>query len=706
MSQAVKRRKKYPALDHFRLIAALLVVAVHTSPLAPWNEAADFWLTRVLARVAVPFFLMVSGYFLQKGGWKRGKASRFLKKTGLLYLGSVLLYFPLNLYAGLPPLGKGIRNLLFEGTFYHLWYLPAAMLGCVIAWRLSRLGLRIALPAAAALYLIGLGGDSYYGIVSALPPLKAAYEALFLVFGYTRNGLFMAPLFLLLGAASARIRIPERAAAAGWLLSLAAMSVEGFLLRHMGVQRHDSMYLFLPVCMVFLFAVLLGRNQGENRAARSVSTLVYLLHPWTIVLVRAGAKLAGLEKLLIQNQGIHFLTVAALTFAGSGILVHISSRALLRPDPAARAWREIDLKALTHNVRVLREQAGPGCELMAVLKADAYGHGARETARALQRQGIVKAYAAACLTEGIQLRRAGIRGTILVLGYTPPEQAELLRRWRLTQTIVSGEYAARLSAGARGSRITVHIAVDTGMRRLGIPSGDIEAVRQVFSLPNLDIQGIFSHLCVSDSLAPEDVSFTLSQVKRFYDTVLKLQEEGLDAGKAHLQASYGLLNLPPQPCDYARVGIALYGVYSHNGPVQRGLDIWPVLSLRARVALVQKLEPGETAGYGCAFRAERYTKLAVICIGYADGLPRDFGEKKGEVLLRGQRAPVVGRLCMDQMLADVTDIGEVKEGDIATILGRDGTGLIRAEDLAEQCGTITNEFLAGLGTRLAFQYKR
>lgn len=706
MSAAVKKGRTYPALDNFRLMAALLVTAVHTSPLAPWSEAADFWLTRVLARVAVPFFLMVSGYFLQKGGWEKERTGRFLKKTGLLYLGSVLLYLPLNLYAGLPSLGEGVRKLLFEGTFYHLWYLPAAMLGCVIAWRLSRMGLRAALPAAAALYLIGLGGDSYYGIVSALPPLKAAYEAIFLVLGYTRNGLFMAPLFLLLGAASARIRIPERAAAAGFLLSLAAMSGEGFLLRHMGVQRHDSMYLLLPVCMEFLFSLLLGRNQGENKAARSVSMLVYLLHPWTIVLVRGGAKLAGLEKLFIQNQGVHFLAVAALTFAGSGMLVHLSSRALLRPAPAARAWREIDLKALAHNVRVLKEQAGPGCELMAVLKADAYGHGARETARALQRQGIVKAYAAACLTEAIQLRRAGIRGTILVLGYTPPEQAELLRRWHLTQTVVSGEYAARLSAGARGSKITVHIAVDTGMHRLGIPSGDMEAIRRVFRLPNLNIQGMFSHLCVSDSLAPDDVSFTLSQVKRFYDTVLKLQEEGLDTGKIHLQASYGLLNLPAQPCDYARVGIALYGVYSHNGPVQRGLDIWPVLSLRARVALVRKLEPGETAGYGCAFRTERSTRLAVICVGYADGLPRDFGARGGEVLLRGQRAPVVGMLCMDQMLADVTDIGDVKEGDIATVLGRDGAGLIRAEDLAEQCGTITNEFLAGLGARLDFRYKK
>ena len=701
----VRKKQTGPALDSFRLIAALLVIAVHTSPLAPWSEAADFWLTRVLARVAVPFFMMVSGYFLQKSGWRREKAVRFLKRTGLLYLGSVLLYLPLNVYAGLPPLGVGIRRLLFEGTFYHLWYLPAVLLGCVIAWQLSRMGLRAALTIAAALYLIGLGGDSYYGIVSTLPPVKAVYEALFLALGPTRNGLFMAPLFLLLGAASARIRVPKKAAAFGFPLTLAAMTGEAFLLRHLGAQRHDSMYLFLPVCMVCLFALLLGRNSGENRTARSVSTLVYLLHPWTIVMVRAGAKVTGLERLFIQNQLGQFLAVSVLTFAGSGILAVILSRARLRPDPAARAWREIDLKALAHNVRVLKEQAGPGCELMAVLKADAYGHGAVETARALQRQGVIKAYAAACLAEAIRLRRAGIRGDILVLGYTPPEQAAVLSRWHITQTLVSEEYAIRLSGQARGRRIPVHIAVDTGMHRLGIPWGEPEAIRRVFSLPNLEVRGMFSHLCVSDSLAPDDVSFTLDQVKRFYSVVLDLQEKGIDTGKIHLQASYGLMNLPVQPCDYARVGIALYGVYSHNGPVQRGLDIWPVLSLRARVALVREIGPGEAAGYGCAFRAGRPTRLAVVCIGYADGLPRDFGERKGEVLLRGERAPVVGRLCMDQMLVDVTDIGAIKEGDIATILGRDGAGLIRVEDLAERCGTISNEFLAGLGERLTFQYK-
>lgn len=699
----MKRHRSFPSLDHFRLTAALFVVAIHTSPLASWNETADFWLTRVLARIAVPFFFMVSGYFLAKGGWRKDKVKRFLLKTFLLYLISIFLYLPLNIYAGLPSIGEMLKRLFLDGTFYHLWYFPAVLTGCLISYGLSRMGLKIALPAAAALYLIGLGGDSYFGIAAAFPPVQAIYTAIFSLFQYTRNGIFFAPLFLLLGAAALRWNPEKRLSFAGFLFSLCVMSIEGFILHHMGVQRHDSMYLFLPICMMFLFSFLLSRNNGENKTARTISMLVYLLHPWMIVFVRAGAKIIGMENLLIQNQLVHFLAVSILSFGVSGALT--SLYCCRKPNLTARAWREIDLKALQHNVRILKEQAGPDCELMAVLKADAYGHGAVITARSLQKQGIVKAFAVACLTEAIQLRKAGIRGVILVLGYTLPGECYLLSKWGITQAVVDEAYAVQLSEAAQGKKIQAHLAIDTGMNRLGVPSTDLNALHRIFKLPNLDIQGVFSHLCVSDSLLPEDVAFTLEQVNRFYSSVLKLQADGLKTGKIHFQASYGVVNLPAQPCDFARIGIALYGVYSHNSPVQRKLDIWPVLSLRTRVVLVKHLQPGETAGYGRSFCAQRTTKLAVLSFGYADGLPRDFAGMNGMVLLHGQRAPVVGKLCMDQMLVDVTDIDDVKGGDVATILGRDGAALIRAEDLAEQCGMIANEFLCRLGARLPYDKK-
>ena len=253
-------RPNRPVLDRFRLIAAALVVCIHTGPLSGVSPGWDFWLTGVLARIAVPFFFMVSGYFLARSDWKN--TGRFLKKTALTYLAAAILYLPLNLYVGgYGPL-EWVKKLLADGTLYHLWYFPAVLLGAPIVRGLSRLGQPAALIIAALLYLIGLGGDSYYGLAASLPGPAAFYGAVFALFDYTRNGLFFAPLFLLLGAAGKRWS--TQASLTGAALSLAAMTAEGFLLRHLEWPRHDSMYLTLPLCMAFLFSLLLARNQGEN----------------------------------------------------------------------------------------------------------------------------------------------------------------------------------------------------------------------------------------------------------------------------------------------------------------------------------------------------------------------------------------------------------------------------------------------------------
>ncbi len=686
-------KKRPAALDGFRLFAALLVVCIHTSPLASLNADADFWLTRVLARVGVPFFFLVSGYFLAKDDW-RG-VGRFTRHTALLYAASILLYLPLNLYAESFPLSELPRKLLFDGTFYHLWYLPAVILGVWIARGLSRFHPRTAFSLAGVLYLIGLGGDSYYGLIAQIPVFKAFYRGLFHIFSYTRNGIFFAPLFLLLGAAGRKWN--PRRSMFGFLSMLMLMTAEGFLLHRLGVQRHDSMYLTLPLVMLFLFSLLLHANAGQNRKTRSLSMLIYLIHPWCIVLVRGVAKALHAEQPLIANSLGHFFAVALLSLAGAVTLYALRP---LPQRPAARAWREINREALLHNAAVLGQQAGPGCSLMAVVKADAYGHGMVPVARTLQKGG-VRAFAVACLSEAIVLRKAGIRGVILVLGYTAPEDVPLLCRWRITQTIVDEAHAQALSA--QGRRLPVHLALDTGMHRLGIPSRDTGALRRVFALPNLRIDGVFSHFCVSDCLEPAAVEYTGAQRDAFFGAVNRLRALGLDPGALHLQASYGLLNLPAQPCDFARAGVALYGVYSGNAPVVTPLDLRPVLSLRARVATVRHLPPGEHAGYGCAFTAQRETDLAVLAIGYADGLPRDLSAYGAQVLLHGQAAPVVGRVCMDQMFVDVTGLARVRSGDVATLIGKDGSACIRAEDLAEQCGTITNELLSRLGPRLAVQ---
>lgn len=318
----MRARPQGPALDRFRLAAAALVVCIHTGPLETYSPAADFWLCRCLARTAVPFFLMVSGYFLARDGWKT--TGRFLKKTARTYLTAVLLCLPLNLYrGGYGPLEWG-RRLLLEGTLYHLWYFPALLLGAPLARGLTRLGRPAALAAASGLYLLGLGGDSYYAPASRLPGLGAFYDGVFAVFGYTRNGLFYVPLFLLLGAEGRQWS--PRVSAWGTALGLALLSAEGFALRALGWPRHDSMYLTLPLCMACLFSLLLNQNRGEDRRARRISLLVYLLHPWCIVLVRGGAKVVGMQRWFIDNSGGHFLAVLAVSLCAAWCVCAVGER--------------------------------------------------------------------------------------------------------------------------------------------------------------------------------------------------------------------------------------------------------------------------------------------------------------------------------------------------------------------------------------------
>lgn len=679
-----------PVLDRFRLIAALLVVCIHTSPLDSISPLGDFVLTRIFCRVAVPFFLMISGHFLAAGQWR--SLGRFWRKTLLLYGLAILLYLPLNWYTGSPSGWGWIKALLTDGTFYHLWYFPALLLGVLLARLLARLGMPAALTLAGVLYLIGLGGDSYYGLTAQVPALAQCYDGLFVLSSYTRNGLFFVPLFVLLGVMD--MRLSRRTAVVGFLLSLAAMTAEGLLLHTLGTQRHDSMYLTLPFCILFLFSLLQSANQGRDLRARQLSLLIYLLHPWSIVAVRGGAELLHLESLLIHNSVGHFCAVVVVTLCAALVLDRLRP---LRPSPTARAWREVDRNALIHNAQVLRQALPPGCSLMAVVKAEAYGHGGASTARILRRAG-VGAFAVACLAEGIALRRHGVSGTILILGYTPPEEAPLLRRWRLTQTVA--DEAHGLALAAQGVPVRVHLALDTGMHRLGIPAEDHEAIARLYALPILRIGGVFSHLCVSDSPAPADIAFTQGQLDRFYAAVGWMKEQGYDPGAIHIQASYGLWNLPPQPCRYVRAGIALYGVSSDQNPVLHPLDLRPALSLRAKVASVRTIPAGQGAGYGLAFRAEQDTRLAVVTIGYADGLPRSLSQQGGRVIIRGVSCPMVGRMCMDQLLVDVTHLPQAVPGDMVTLIGTDGEAVLKAEEVAVQSGTIANELLSRLGSRL------
>lgn len=874
----MRTKPNYGWLDRFRIIAALAVIAIHTSPLDTFHEGADFFLTRVLARIAVPFFFMVTGHFVVAGFLPSGKAApstksmvrfrKFLAKTSMLYLFCIILYLPVGIYAGHykdMSVGVLLRMLFFDGTFYHLWYFPACIMGVALVYLLSRfLSLGAMTAVSAVLYAIGLLGDSYYGLVEKVPALEAFYGFLFQISSYTRNGLFLAPLFLVLGAWMAgaaqgqdgrdlsekRLFLCSLSA-----LSFALMTGEAFLLRHFQFQRHDSMYLLLVPVMFFLYRFLLCIPVKSDRAFRTASTWIYVLHPAFIVVVRGIAKPLGLTGLLVDNSLVHYLAVSFLSVAAAFAMVWLQSMLkarrqsageagpvargaargqsrkrpeasdgawteesaeddwdsdwdnmgdmaegefdmahedefnydysqeaeeaygeaymeeaglsdgipltdgpeedaaahmeadgyateedfpeeqseshagyreaadpLHRASPASRAWIEVDTRALAHNVDTLRARLPQGCRLMPAVKAQGYGHGAVLISRELNALG-VDAFCVAGIGEAIELREADIRGEILILGYTPPEDFPLLAQYQLIQTVIDYPYACLLSQAE--ADIHVHIGIDTGMHRLGIRCEEIDDIRAVYDLPHIVIDGLFTHLCASDSPLPEHRAFTEAQVRAFYQVVDYLKEAGCPCPSLHLLASYGLLTLLQGrsglreeqsrrfaerriasaelklAADYVRPGIALYGVMSteaDTGPWKGILK--PVLSLKAKVVSVRPLYAGEGAGYGIAFTAEEDMRIAAVSIGYADGLPRELSHGKGSVLIGGHRAPIIGRICMDQTIVDVSGIPRIQPGDTAVIIGADRGEEITAGQIAEQCGTITNEILSRLGARL------
>lgn len=335
-------------LDRFRLAGALLVVAIHTSPLTFISAEADFFLTRILARVAVPFFLMVTGQFvlpriLAPGPRAGRRLLRYLARTGLLYLVCILLYLPLGIYAGHYQemnLAKILRLLLWDGTFYHLWYFPACMLGITLLYLLSRrLGLRAITGICGVLYLLGLAGDSYYGLTAYIPPLRGLCDWGFQIWTYTRNGLFLAPLFLMMGAYMGKLYgldpYSDKSAATdkpsagnlpgspvlamGLALALAGMTGEAFLLRHLESLRHDSMYLLLVPVMYCLYGLLLRWPCSACPRLRRISTLIYILHPAVIVAVRICARLPHMLPLM-EHSLIHYLAVCMASLAAARLL--------------------------------------------------------------------------------------------------------------------------------------------------------------------------------------------------------------------------------------------------------------------------------------------------------------------------------------------------------------------------------------------------
>lgn len=686
----MNRSEKSGMFDLFRLIAAVLVIAIHISPLENINRNADFFLTRVLARLAVPFFFTVTGFFTDLEHPKKE-----LVKLIKMYLSVTLLYLPLGIYSGyLSDLSfwKAVKTLAFDGFFYHLWYFPACIAGIIIVHFLKKTDAKKALTAAAVLYLTGVFGDSYYGISEMILPLGIFYSKLFCVFSYTRNGLFFAPIFLLTGSELKKINLyPDRKKLIIALeISFVLMTAEAFLLHGFGIPRHDSMYIFLVPTMLLLFESLRSIKIPQQPVMRKISMRIYIIHPAVIILLRGASKIISYD-FFAERQLILFVltTIFSIVFSILAVIVTRSARELRNAVRCsnARVWAEIDVDALRKNVELLKSISPKNSELMPAVKANAYGHGAALIARELSKMGI-RSFCVASAEEGVNLRKHGIKGEILVLGYTHPSQFSLLRFFRLSQTAVSLDYAKILN---NYGKIHVHIGIDTGMRRLGIRSEDHADILRIFEMKNLIIDGIFTHLSADETTAPSEMSFTENQADKFYEIAKKLASKGFYP-KLHLLASYGLLNYAHLGGDYVRVGIALYGAVEYSG-------LLPVLSLKTRVTSVRDVYKGEPIGYGLDFTAYKDMRVASLAIGYADGLPRTLSDGKGTILINGRRVRIIGKICMDQTLIDVSDI-DAKQGDIAVIIGISGSEKITACDIAEQANTISNDILSGIGSRV------
>ena len=375
----MERKNGYGGIDRFRLVAALLIVGIHTFPFTSISEELNFLVIHVFARIAVPFFLMATGYFLlprylidNSGDTK--PLVGFIKKTGLIYAAATLIYLPVSIYAGYYSEGNvfavAIRNILFDGTFYHLWYLPASIIGVLLLYFLGRrFSFRAISILAAVLYLIGLLGDSYYGVVARIPFLHSIYNAGFNIFSYTRNGLFYAPVFLVLGAVIAKkerrislLRTSEEGvsfasdsgarmrsgaqyrqdvyserkgskktsfertgliALIGFAVSMALMLIEGAVLNRYDYQLHDSMYIMLVPSMYFLFSFLLTLKSSASPTLRNISMWIYVVHPLCIVVIRGAARVTGLTNLLVENSITHYIAVCISSIIVSYICASI-----------------------------------------------------------------------------------------------------------------------------------------------------------------------------------------------------------------------------------------------------------------------------------------------------------------------------------------------------------------------------------------------
>ncbi len=370
-----------------------------------------------------------------------------------------------------------------------------------------------------------------------------------------------------------------------------------------------------------------------------------------------------------------------------------------------RTWAEIDLDAIAHNMREIRKITNPDAQIMAVVKADAYGHGFLEVTKALLENGADR-LAVAVLQEAKQLRSRGVNVPILLLGASMDNDIEDIINFDVTPNVFSYEFAKAISYVAeKKEKVTkIHIKLDTGMSRIGYVVSDdnteiVNEIEKISKLPYIEIEGIFSHFSTSDEY---DGSYTRLQFNRFMSVIGDLEKRGVNIPIKHICNSAGIMMYPEMHLDMVRPGVILYGMYPSDEVDKSRLDLIPAMTLKSKITFVKEVEPGRGVSYGKEYITDKVTKIATVPIGYADGYLRKIAGK-GKMLVHGVKAPIIGRICMDQCMIDVTEVHNIERGDEAIIFGREG---ITIDDLANWLDTINYEVSCVIGKRIPRIYTK
>ena len=364
-----------------------------------------------------------------------------------------------------------------------------------------------------------------------------------------------------------------------------------------------------------------------------------------------------------------------------------------------RVYAKIDLDALHANMEAMHKNLKAGTKMFAVIKTDAYGHGAVPLARELEGLDYLFGFCVATVEEGVELRQAGIQKPILILGYTFPQQYETIVSAELSPAVFTYEMAEKLSAQgvAQNKDVTIHIAVDTGMSRIGyyVNEKNAKEVARIRKLPHIIMEGIFTHFAKADET---DKTFANHQLEEFQQMIALCEQEGVSFHYCHCSNSAGIVEMPQANMDLVRAGITLYGLWPSAEVSKDIIPLKPLLSLKSHISYLKSLPKGRSVSYGGTYTADTDRVIATIPVGYGDGYPRSLSNI-GHVLIHGKRCPILGRVCMDQFMVDVTDLMEVSIGDEVTLIGKDKDDEITAEELGNLSGRFNYELVCDLSSR-------